>query len=264
MRREINEILPIILAGGLGKRMNSDVPKVLQQLNGKPMIIHIIEKVITLNPKKIYIVVGKYKDIIKETIDYYSIGLSAQTGIIINIEYVYQEIAEGTGQAIMCCEELLKKESPRAKVLILSGDVPLIGEETMKQLINREQKVLLLTTVLDEPYGYGRIKKINNRFEKIVEEKDCNEKDRLIKEINGGVYCIENRYITEHINKLSNENNSREYYLTDLLEIIKRYENEDIETLELNREKQYELMGVNTQEQLNELENMYQVLEYRK
>ena len=112
MERKSPEFLPIILAGGLGKRMNSDTPKVLHKLCGKPMIVHIIEKVIKLNPKKIYIVVGKYRDIIKETIDYYSIGLSSQTSSIINIEYVYQETAQGTGHAIMCCEESLKKESP--------------------------------------------------------------------------------------------------------------------------------------------------------
>ena len=79
MERKNHEFLPIILAGGLGKRMNSETPKVLHQLCGKPMIVHIIEKVIQLNPKKIYIVVGKYRDIIKETIDYYTMGLSSQT-----------------------------------------------------------------------------------------------------------------------------------------------------------------------------------------
>ena len=264
MERKSNEFLPIILAGGLGKRMNSDTPKVLHQLCGKPMIVHIIEKVIKLNPKKIYIVVGKYRDIIKETIDYYNIGLSSQTTSIINIEYVYQETAQGTGHAIMCCEESLKKESPNAKVLILSGDVPLIGENTINQLINNHQKVVLLTTVLNEPFGYGRIKKIDNVFERIVEQKDCDEEEKKIKEINGGVYCIENKYITEYISKLSNENKSNEYYLTDLLEIIKHHENERIQTLELKREKQYEIMGVNTPEQLEELETVYKVLEHSK
>lgn len=264
MERKNHEFLPIILAGGLGKRMNSETPKVLHQLCGKPMIVHIIERVIKLNPKKIYIVVGKYRDIIKETIDYYTIGLSSQTTTMINIEYVYQETAQGTGHAIMCCEESLKKESPNAKVLILSGDVPLISEKTISQLINNKQNVMLLTTTLNDPFGYGRIKKIDNVFEKIVEQRDCDEEERQIKEINGGVYCIENKYITEHISKLSNENNSNEYYLTDLLEIIKNNENVTIETLELKKEKQHEIMGVNTPEQLQELEKVYKVLEYSR
>jgi UDP-N-acetylglucosamine diphosphorylase/glucosamine-1-phosphate N-acetyltransferase len=264
MERKSQDFLPIILAGGLGKRMNSETPKVLHHLCGKPMIIHIIEKVIKLNPKKIYIVVGKYKDIIKETVDYYSIGLSAETTTIINIEYVYQETAQGTGHAIMCCEESLKEESPNAKVLILSGDVPLIGENTINELINNKQKVVLLTTLLNDPFGYGRIKKKENVFERIVEQKDCDEEEKQIMEINGGVYCIENKYITEHISKLSNENKSTEYYLTDLLEIIKNDENERIQTLELKREKQYEIMGVNTPEQLQELEKVYKVLEHSK
>jgi UDP-N-acetylglucosamine diphosphorylase/glucosamine-1-phosphate N-acetyltransferase len=264
MERKSQDFLPIILAGGLGKRMNSETPKVLHHLCGKPMIIHIIEKVIKLNPKKIYIVVGKYKDIIKETVDYYSIGLSSQTTSMINIEYVYQETAQGTGHAIMCCEESLKEESPNAKVLILSGDVPLIGENTINELINNKQKVVLLTTLLNDPFGYGRIKKKENVFERIVEQKDCDEEEKQIMEINGGVYCIENKYITEHISKLSNENKSNEYYLTDLLEIIKNDENERIQTLELKREKQYEIMGVNTPEQLQELEKVYKVLEHSK
>ena len=131
MEIKSQEFLPIILAGGLGKRMNSEIPKVLQQLCGKPMIVHIIEKVMKLNPKKIYIVVGKYRDIIKETIDHYNIGLSSQITRMINIEYVYQETAQGTGHAIMCCEESLKNETANSKVLILSGDVPLIGENTI-------------------------------------------------------------------------------------------------------------------------------------
>lgn len=264
MERKSQDFLPIILAGGLGKRMNSETPKVLHNLCGKPMIIHIIEKVVKLNPKKIYIVVGKYKDIIKETIDYYSISLSAQISSIINIEYVYQEAAQGTGHAIMCCEESLKKESPNAKVLILSGDVPLIGENTINQLIENEERVVLLTTRLKDPFGYGRIKKVDNVFEKIVEEKDCDEEEKEINEINGGVYCIENRHITEHISKLKNENKSKEYYLTDLLEIIKQQENEKIQTLELKTDKQYEIMGVNTPEQLQELESIYKVLEHSK
>ena len=264
MERKSQDFLPIILAGGLGKRMNSETPKVLHHLCGKPMIVHIIERVIKLNPKKIYIVVGKYKDIIKETIDYYNIGLSSQTTSVINIEYVYQETAQGTGHAIMCCEESLKEESPNAKVLILSGDVPLIGENTINELINNKQKAVLLTTLLNDPFGYGRIKKIDNVFERIVEQKDCDEEEKQITEINGGVYCIENKYITEHISKLSNENKSNEYYLTDLLEIIKNNEDETIQTLELKREKQYEIMGVNTPEQLQELEKVYKVLEHSK
>ena len=260
MEIKSQEFLPIILAGGLGKRMNSETPKVLHQLCGKPMIVHIIEKVMKLNPKKIYIVVGKYRDIIKETIDHYNIGLSSQTTRMINIEYVYQETAQGTGHAIMCCEESLKKETANSKVLILSGDVPLIGENTINELIKKKEKVVLLTTVLDDPVGYGRIKKIDNVFERIVEQKDCDEEEKEIREINGGVYCIENKYITEHIKKLSNENKSNEYYLTDLLEIIKNEENETVETFELKKGQQYEIMGVNTPEQLKKLEILYQVL----
>lgn len=260
-KQKPSPFIPIILAGGLGKRMNSEVPKVLHKLNQKPMIIHVLEKVIKMKPKKIMIVVGKYREIIKETIDYYMIGLSSLIPTMIGIEYIYQETAQGTGHAIMCCRDSLKGESLATKVLILSGDVPLIRKDTLEGLVQGNGKVTLLTTIFNNPGGYGRIKRINSTFDRIVEQKDCNEVENTIKEINGGVYCIENKYITEHINKLTNTNKSNEYYLTDLIEIIKTYENENIHTLEVKKERQYEIMGVNTPEQLKELEFIYKVLE---
>lgn len=261
-KQEGMDFIPIILAGGLGKRMNSETPKVLHQLNRKPMIIHVLEKVIKMKPKKIMIVVGKYKDVIKETIDYYMLGLSSLMPTMIGIEYVYQETAQGTGHAIMCCKESLKEESPTTKVLILSGDVPLIRKDTLEGLVQSSGKASLLTTKINNPHGYGRIKRKNNMFERIIEQKDCNEMEEEIQEINGGVYCIENGYITEHINKLTNTNKSNEYYLTDLIEIIKTYENENINILGLKKERQYEILGVNTPEQLKELEFVYKVLEH--
>ena len=254
--------IPIILAGGLGKRMNSDVPKVLHHMDGKPMIVHVLEKVVSLGPKKVVIVVGKYKDLIKETIDYYMIGLSSTTQTRVEIEYVYQETAEGTGHAIMCCEESLKKESPSTRVVILSGDVPLIRKDTIEGLVANDRKIVLLTTMMNNPNGYGRIKKNENTFERIIEQKDCTEEEEKITEINGGVYCIVNEYITKHIKKITNHNKAKEYYLTDLMEIIKTYENENIQTMEVKKEKQYEIMGVNTPEQLEELEIIYKVLEH--
>ncbi len=253
--------IPIILAGGLGKRMNSEVPKVLHQLNQTPMIIHVLEKVIRMKPKKIMIVVGKYKDIIKETVDYYMIGLSSLIPTMIGIEYIYQETAQGTGHAIMCCKESLKGELPTTKILVLSGDVPLIRKDTIEGLVRSNGKVTLLTTRINNPHGYGRIQRKDGMFERIIEQKDCNDVEEEIQEINGGVYCIENRYITGYIDKLTNTNKSNEYYLTDLVEIIKTHENENIQIIEVKKERQYEIMGVNTPEQLKELEFVCKVLD---
>ena len=158
-------MIVLIMAGGLGKRMESDLPKVLHKVNvpnttnlersnvlSYPMIIHVIKKALTINPEKIFIIVGKYKDIIKKTIDEY-INLN-----IINnpelIDYILQEESLGTGHAIYCTLPKIK-EYYNTKALILSGDVPLISTETLFNLIDDENRLLI--TELENPSGCGRI-----------------------------------------------------------------------------------------------------------
>ena len=118
----MEELIVIIMAGGLGKRMKSDIPKVLHNIDNKPMLVRVIENSLLLNPKKIMIVVGKYKNIIKNTIEQY-ISLD-------KIEFINQPNANGTGDAIKCCRNRIY-EYKNHKVLILSGDVPLISSKTM-------------------------------------------------------------------------------------------------------------------------------------
>ena len=150
----------IIMAGGLGKRMNSNIPKVLHIINNKPMIVNIIETVLQLNLNKIFIIVGKYKNIIQETISNY---INSN-----NIEYIFQEYPLGTGNAIQCCyNKLLFNHN--YKTLILSGDVPLIKLNTLKKMINLNKDCLILTSDIDNPHGYGRIIRKENKFVKIQE-----------------------------------------------------------------------------------------------
>ena len=160
----INNLIIIIMAGGLGKRMNSTLPKVLHPIKGIPMICKIIEEANKLNPSKIFVIVGKYKKIIEETINNN------------NIEYIIQEEALGTGHALLCSRNKLLN-FPNHNVLILSGDVPLITSETMINICTNPNSIVV--TSLDDPKGYGRIiEDDSNRFQKIVEEKDCNDRDR--------------------------------------------------------------------------------------
>ena len=239
----------VIMAGGLGKRMNIDesniLPKVLHKVKGKPMLLHVIETAISINPIDIYIIVGKYKDVIEKEIGNYNLSKK--------IKYVIQEEPLGTGHAIQCCLPIL--QNINSNVIILSGDVPLISKKTLENLININN-IKLMTTILDNPKGYGRIVEKDNKFVKIVEDKDCDDFEREINKINSGIYSINSELICKYVMNLKNDNKQKEYYLTDIVEIIKENENIDIEMYNVPKEKQFELMGVNTIEQLNQLNNI--------
>jgi len=239
------------MAGGLGKRMNSDLPKVLHQIRGRPMLVHIIEETLLIHPKKIYIIVGKFRNIIQKTVEQYIPSINI-------IEYVDQPEALGTGHAIQCAKPKLLRY-PDSKVLILSGDVPFIKCSTMLQMLECNN-AKIMTTKMDNPYGYGRIIRDitkNNAFEKIVEEKDCNDSEKKVNEVNCGIYAFESKLLTWNLSFIKNNNSQLEYYLTDIFEIIKTNETDiSIETMEIDKANQYQIIGVNTIDQLNELEHM--------
>ena len=238
----------VIMAGGLGKRMNSDIPKVLHKVNDKPMLIHVIESALLIQPIKIYIVVGKYMPMIKDAVYFYN--------LIDNVEFIKQEEALGTGHAIQCCRPYLYQHE-YSNTIILSGDVPLITTETIRKMIKDLDYARILTTILDDPTGYGRvIESDTGKFEKIVEEKDCNDLERKCQKINAGIYAFDTITLCKYLPLLSNNNAQGEYYLTDIVEIIKTKEEVDIELYEMPKEKQIELTGVNTEQQLVELNNL--------
>ena len=237
----------IILAGGLGKRMQSKIPKVLHKLCGLPMLVHVLKTARELGPTNIYIVVGKYKDIIEETLRQYN--------QLDNIIFVDQPEALGTGHAVQCVRPFLLNHNKNDKIIILSGDVPLLKSSTIKSL-NNEMEVTLLTTIYNDPTGYGRIIQDNNQtFLKIVEQKDCDEEEKAIKRVNAGIYLFNVALLTKYLPMLTNTNSQNEYYLTDIFELIKTQENIPIGIVDLPGHKNIELVGVNTKEQLEELEN---------
>ena len=173
-----NDVVAVILAGGLGKRIDKDISKVLLEVNGVPMIIRILlnlqELNYLINIVKVIIVVGKYKDQIKEVIDKY-------INYIPEITYVIQEEPLGDGHALICCkEELLKL--PKTDVLILSGDVPMLRVNTMRKLIETKGAVKMITTTVDDPSGYQKIMLKDGQFDKIEREKG-NEEEFEIKQI---------------------------------------------------------------------------------
>ena len=244
----MSENIIIIMAGGLGKRMNSNIPKVLHKINGKPLLVHIIEQAFILNPLQILIVVGKYKDIIEQTLSEY-VSLD-------KIKFILQAEALGTGHAIQCCRsELL--QYPNKRILILSGDTPLIQSTTINDILSNFNKVKVVTTILENPYGYGRILEQDGAFVRIVEEKDCNSDEKKINKVNCGIYAFDSYILYEYLPLLQNNNSQKEYYLTDIIELIKKNEKIDIDLYNIPLDKQIEIIGVNTQEQLDELEKKW-------
>lgn len=232
----------IIMAGGLGKRMKSHIPKVLHNVDNIPMIIRVIKEALKLKPNKIILVVGQYKEHI-------SVSL-ANFNILKYVTFVNQEIALGTGHAIQSAYKELKKLDKNSKILVLSGDTPLITSKLMKNMIDFNH-VKIMTTYRNIPDGYGRIKIINDKFDKIIEHKDCNMNELLIKTVNCGIYAFKNKYLLNHLFKLNNNNKQNEYYLTDMIKIIKDEEKIEIELYFLSNDLQFQLTNVNDREQLN-------------
>jgi UDP-N-acetylglucosamine diphosphorylase/glucosamine-1-phosphate N-acetyltransferase len=234
-----------ILAAGQGKRMQSDLPKVLHEVNGKALIGHVIESARTLNPQRIIAIIGYGRQQVIEYIQNYQ------------IEYVIQEEQLGTGHAVQQVEPLLADQD--GHLLVLSGDVPLLRPSTLMRLfkkhINTQSCATILTAILDNPRGYGRImRKADSTLDSIVEHKDCSEDQLLIKEINAGVYLFQIKFLFEALKAIDNNNIQGEYYLPDVLGYFTR--SGEIVSDQII-ENPLEISGVNTIEQLIDINNIY-------
>ena len=149
----------------------------------------------------------------------------------------------------MCCTKQLKLLNHNSKVVILQGDCPLITAETIKPMLNLKH-IKVMTLFKNEPSYYGRIIEQDNKFLKIVEAKDCTPEEYAIKNVNCGIYSFINKYIIKYVYDIKNNNSQNEYYLTDLIEIIKTGENIDVETYNLPSSKEIELTNVDDQKNL--------------
>ena len=218
----------IILAGGLGKRMNSDLPKVCHYFNNIPMIVRVYNECVKTSPTKIFIIVGKYKDIIKNTLEKFNIIEN------LNFNFVIQNEPLGTGHAVNCCIKNLVNY-PKYNTIILCGDIPLINGDLLKKINNKNYNALCVTTKYENPKSYGRIFRKNKLFEKIIEFKDCNDEESKINEVNCGIYIISSDFLIKYVPLINNNNSQHEYYLTDIIELIKTNENILIDTFEISK-----------------------------
>jgi UDP-N-acetylglucosamine diphosphorylase/glucosamine-1-phosphate N-acetyltransferase len=232
-----------ILAAGEGKRMCSNLPKVLHLFKNLPMLVRVIETARRLHPHKLIVVTGKHDDLIQNTLKKYT--------FITDITFVKQINPLGTGDAIKSCLSEYIDDGP---VLILNGDMPLINDAILNRLIENPNDSVLLTANFENPRGYGRIVCDNyGELIKIVEEKDCDEKERSIQTINTGVYKIHSLLLKEFIPKIDNDNNQKEYYLTDIFKLLKnRFLH--VDTILLSENENVFVSGVNTPEELKALQ----------
>jgi bifunctional UDP-N-acetylglucosamine pyrophosphorylase/glucosamine-1-phosphate N-acetyltransferase len=232
----------IILAAGMGKRMHSELPKVLHTLAGKTLLQHVLDTVQDLNPEKTHVVIGHQKLAVQEACQGYP-----------NINWVTQDKQLGTGHAVQCAIDNIADNS---LVLVLCGDVPLIGLDTLNALLQNVNSLNLLTANLDNPYGLGRILRDHNgAIIGIREEKDASIKEKEITEIYSGILAGPAKLLKKWLKKLTPNNAQKEYYLTDIIAMAHA---ENFPIASSHPKFSYEIQGVNDRMQLHDLERIYQ------
>jgi UDP-N-acetylglucosamine diphosphorylase/glucosamine-1-phosphate N-acetyltransferase len=203
----------VILAAGKGTRMPAgDIPKVMHRVRGKPLVGHVIDAIRPVCGDRIYLVVGYKAELVVEAFK--------EAGVT----FVYQREQLGTGHAVIQCETALEKIT--GTVIVLNGDVPCLRSETIREFARYHEQehasATVLTALLDDPTGYGRIVRApDDSLERIVEEKDANDRERSIREINSGLFCFEKTRLFDALSAIDRDNAQKEYYLTDVIGILK-------------------------------------------
>jgi len=238
----------LVLAAGLGTRMKSGKAKVLHLLDGRPLIAHVCRVADALDPRHIYVIVGHQGD---------QVGAAAAAAVgPDHIKCVVQEQQLGTGDAVMAARPELGEA--HSTLLVLSGDVPLLRQETLRALVTAHRTVRAACTVLsvkmENPTGYGRVVRDEaGQLLRIVEQKDADEEQKKIREINSGIYCFETDLLFPALARVKPVNQQGEFYLTDVPEIL-RQDGARIH-LQLHHDAR-EVAGINTRAELAEFENL--------
>ena len=239
----------VILAAGMGKRMQSALPKVLHPLAGKPLLGHVIDTARTLAPSKLCVIYGHGGAAVPEMV------AQLHTGAHAPIDTALQEPQLGTGHAVMQAVPQLDESAP---TLILYGDVPLTTAASLKRLADAagSDKLAILTVEQANPFGLGRIVREGGQIVRIVEEKDATPEERAIREINSGIMVAPTRHLKKWLAALSNNNAQGEYYLTD---IVAQAVADGVPVVSAQPSAEWEVAGVNSKVQLAELERRHQL-----
>ncbi len=236
----------LILAAGKGTRMKSPFPKVLHLLAGEPLLLHVLETALSLQPERVLVIVGHKAHLVKEVLSPYA------------VKTVLQKKQLGTGHAVMMAASDL--EDFRGDVLVLCGDVPLIKPETLKDLLELHRKqqaaVTVLTAKVKKPFGYGRIVRgAEGLVDYIVEEKDASDAERSIREINTGTYIFQKEFLFEALKEIRPDNVQGEYYLTDVIGLARK---RGLKVAAFCLQDETEILGVNSQFDLALAEKFFQ------
>ncbi len=203
-------LFAVILAAGKGTRMKSNLAKVLHQVFFVPMIQHVVETVQEVRPAKTMAIIGHQRQAVKDALSDFA------------VDFIVQENQLGTGHAVLCAEEAIQDKN--GVVMILCGDTPLLQAGTLHSMyrhhVDNGSVLTIMTTVLDDPSNYGRIlKDEKGKVLAVIEEKDASKKQRQIKEINAGIYCVDRCFLFDALKKVGTENSQGEVYLTDIVAI---------------------------------------------
>ena len=232
----------VILAAGQGKRMHSNLPKVLHPLAGKPLVRHVIDTVRTLSPSRLCIVYGHGGDAVRSALD------------APDLSWALQEPQLGTGHAVL---QALPFLDGQGTTVVLYGDVPLIRAETLRRLIHAAADGLAVLTVdVEDPQGYGRmVRDTSGQVVRIVEQKDATPEERAIREINTGIMAMPTARLGNWLSRLSRDNAQGEYYLTDVVGLATE---DGVPVRTASPDHAWEVLGVNSKVQLAELERVAQ------
>jgi bifunctional UDP-N-acetylglucosamine pyrophosphorylase / glucosamine-1-phosphate N-acetyltransferase len=232
------------MAAGKGTRLKSKHPKVLHEVGGKPLLAHVIAAAKKLaRPEDIHVIVGHEPD---------KVRLAAGQG---GVQFVLQEPQRGTGHALMCAAPALAKYD---QVIVLSGDAPLITDETIRKLTDFHQQkkaaMTILSAELEDPTGYGRLIRAGRQraqVKEVVEERSCTAAERKRREVNSGFYVFSTKALFENIGRLKNDNPHGEYYLTDMARVLTKAKQR---VVAVKTDKPWEILGSNTRAELVELD----------
>ncbi|CDY73530.1 N-acetylglucosamine-1-phosphate uridyltransferase / Glucosamine-1-phosphate N-acetyltransferase [Caballeronia glathei] len=233
----------VILAAGMGKRMHSALPKVLHPLAGKPLLSHVIDTARSLEPTRLVVVIGHGAEKVQAAV------------AAPDVQFAVQEQQLGTGHAV---QQALPFVDPSVPTLVLYGDVPLTRASTLKRLVDAAEngRYGVLTVTLDDPTGYGRIvRDAKGAVRKIVEQKDASAEERGIAEINTGIVITPTRQLASWLAALKNDNAQGEFYLTD---VVERALEAGVDVVTSQPDEEWETLGVNSKQQLAELERIHQ------
>ena len=237
----------VILAAGLGKRMQSDLPKVLHPIAGKPMLAHVLDNARRLNPDRIIVVVGHGAEQVQA-------GFADQS----DLDFVIQRPQQGTGHAVQQAVPLLRDSGNDSDAtLVLYGDVPLVQSETLSRLLDaRADGMAVLTEKLADPAGYGRIVRDGSgRVVRIVEHKDASAQEHAINEVNTGILVAPTASLKNWLSRINNDNAQGEYYLTDVVGLSVQ---DGVAVSAAHPGAGWETLGVNSRIQQAQLERIWQ------